>query len=591
MRTVFSTPASSVGPAAHSVAEWPVHSSAPSVAKKSAHHIWLLLLATAAACAPASTPSTAPVPIAAPAPAPSAPTAPLAPPPAVTLAESPVNWQLRDLATDGIAGVGSERAFKELLPGRTPGRTVVVAVIDGGVDTAHVDLRDVLWQNPNERAGTKADDDKNGYADDMRGWNFIGNPDGRNVHHDTFEMTRLYTACQRESGSTSAQTSQRVSACERIAQDYDERKTEVTQTLIQIQNIARALDGAVAMLRPEVTGELTTAKVQALQPTSPTITQARQMYLQLAGAGLTPSELTEARAAYEGQAKYALDTAFDPRNIVNDDYSNGREIGYGNSDITGPDASHGSHVAGIIAAVRGNAIGLDGITDGVRIMGVRAVPDGDERDKDVANAIRYAVDNGAHIINMSFGKGYSPNKALVDEAVRYADSKGVLLVHAAGNDGEDIDVTPNFPNAMLSTTEKARNWIEVGASSWKGGNELAAAFSNFGQTRVDLFAPGVDIYSAAPGNEFKRQSGTSMAAPVVSGVAALLMAYYPELTASDVREILLESVTPFKDVQVVPPGGEPNARVTFGSLSVTGGIINAFEAVKLAERRRAARQP
>ncbi len=584
MRTVFSPSVLSVA-ASHSAAR-----AVAVPARSAARPVWLLLLATAAACAPASTPSTAPVPIAAPAPTPSAPAA-VTPPPAVTLDESPVNWQLRDLATDGIAGVGSERAFKELLAGRTPGRTVVVAVIDGGVDTAHVDLREVLWQNPNERPGTKADDDKNGYVDDVRGWNFIGNPDGRNVNHDTFEMTRLYAACQREVAGTSAQTAQRVSECERIAQDYNERKTEVTQTLAQIQNISRALDGAVAMLRPEVTGELTTAKVQALQPTSPTLTQARQMYLQLAGAGLTPAELAEAREAYEGQAKYGLDTAFNPRDIVNDDYSNGREIGYGNNDITGPDASHGSHVAGIIAAVRGNNIGLDGITNGVRIMGVRAVPDGDERDKDVANAIRYAVDNGAHIINMSFGKGYSPEKGLVDDAVRYADSKGVLLVHAAGNDGEDIDVTPNFPNAMLSSTDKARNWIEVGASSWKGGNELAAPFSNFGQTRVDLFAPGVDIYSAVPGNEFKRQSGTSMAAPVVSGVAALLMAYYPELTASDVREILLESVTPFKSLQVVPPGGAPNARVTFGSLSVTGGIVNAFEAVKLAERRRAARQP
>jgi subtilisin family serine protease len=343
------------------------------------------------------------------------------------------------------------------------------------------------------------------------------------------------------------------------------------------------------MLRPEITGDVTKDKVEALRPTSPTVTQARQMYLQMAGAGLTPAELTEARSAYESQARYALDTAFNPRGIVGDDYSNGLETGYGNSDITGPDASHGSHVAGIIAAVRGNAIGLDGITDGVRIMGVRAVPDGDERDKDVANAIRYAVDNGAHIINMSFGKSYSPDKGLVNDAVRYADSKGVLLVHAAGNDGEDIDVTPNFPNATLSATEKARNWIEVGASSWKGGNEVAAPFSNFGQTRVDLFAPGVDIYSAVPGDEFKRQSGTSMAAPVVSGVAALLMAYYPELKAADVREILLATVTPLKTLQVVPPGGTPNARVAFGSLSVTGGIINAFEAVKMAERRRAAR--
>ena len=271
--------------------------------------------------------------------------------------------------------------------------------------------------------------------------------------------------------------------------------------------------------------------------------------------------------------------------------ANGTERGYGNADIMGPDAKHGTHVAGIIAAVRGNGIGLDGITDGVRIMGVRTVPDGDERDKDVANAIRYAADNGAHIINMSFGKGYSPRKALVDDAVKYAEGKGVLMVHAAGNDGEDIDEVSNFPTSKLGDGSRAKLWIEVGASSWKGGSELAASFSNYGQTQVDLFAPGVGIYSTVPGGGFERQDGTSMAAPVVSGVAALLMAYYPELSAADVKAILMASVTRLPDVRVVPPGAPPEVTVPFGTLSVSGGIINAYEAVKMAESRRAGLRP
>jgi len=551
--------------------------------RRSLHQALLLLLGAAIACAPSTAPVTGPVPT----PAPSAPR--VAAPPAVTLDEAPVNWQLRDLQTDGIAGVGSERALKELLSGRTPGRTVVVAVIDGGVDTAHVDLRTVLWRNEKEQPGAR-DADGNGYAGDLRGWNFIGGANGQNVHYDTFELTREYAACAKQRSNGGATSAPRVAECDKIAEKYAEKRTEITQTLAQVENIGRALDGATNTLRPLITGEITQAKVQALQPTSPQATQARQLFLQLAANGIASDMIAEAREAYGSQARYALDTLFDPRGIVGDDYANGTQRGYGNSDIAGPDAKHGSHVAGIIAAVRGNNVGLDGITDGVRIMGVRAVPDGDERDKDVANAIRYAADNGANIINMSFGKGYSPSKQLVDDAVRYAESKGVLLVHAAGNDGEDIDVTPNFPNATIGAGERAKLWIEVGASSWKGGNEVAAPFSNYGQTRVDLFAPGVDIFSSTPGDKFERQSGTSMAAPVVSGVAALLMAYYPELTAADVREILIATVTKLPDLQVVPPGGTPSARVPFSSLSVTGGIVNAYEAVKMAEARRIARR-
>jgi subtilisin family serine protease len=551
---------------------------------------FLLAAGVLAACAPSSAPSTVPAPIAA---RPAAP-GPVTPPPAVRLTESPVNWQLRDLATDGIAGTGSDRALKELLAGRTPGRTVVVAVIDGGIDTAHVDLRAILWRNEKERGGTGRDDDGNGYVDDLRGWNFIGGASGENVHHDTFELTRLYAACgaARRNGGTATAAS--LGNCDEIAEAYAEKRTEITQTLAQIENIGRAMDGAVSVLKTAITGDLTKAKVEALQTTSPQVTQAKQLFLQLDANGINPDMLAEARDAYGSQAKYALDTLFNPRTIVGDNYADGSQRTYGNSDIAGPDAKHGSHVAGIIAAVRGNNEGLDGVTDGVRIMGVRAVPDGDERDKDVANAIRYAVDNGAHIINMSFGKGYSPSKAWVDDAVRYAESKGVLLVHAAGNDAEDIDVTPNFPTAMLADGARAKLWIEVGASSWKGGTELAAPFSNYGKTKVDLFAPGVDIFSAVPGSKYERQSGTSMAAPVVSGVAAMLMAYYPELSAADVKEILLATVTPLGDVQVqppgAPPGAPPTARVRFAELSTTGGIVNAFEAVKMAEARRAARR-
>jgi subtilisin family serine protease len=309
------------------------------------------------------------------------------------------------------------------------------------------------------------------------------------------------------------------------------------------------------------------------------VVQARTLFLQLDEAGITPDDVTEAYEAYQGMADYGLNPDFNPRGIVGDDPTNGAERVYGNRDVTGPDASHGTHVAGIIAAARDNGIGMDGIASGVQLMIVRAVPDGDERDKDIANAIRYAVDNGAHVINMSFGKAYSPQKSLVDAALRYADERGVLMIHAAGNDGENVDVEPNFPTPDYSDRGRAANWIQVGASNW-AVDGLAATFSNYGRGQVDLFAPGVAILSTVPGNEFDRNDGTSMAAPVVTGVAALLMAYFPDLTAADVKRILLESSVKYRDRIVASPGsGEP---VPFGNLSVTGGVVNAYEAVRMA---------
>jgi subtilisin family serine protease len=318
------------------------------------------------------------------------------------------------------------------------------------------------------------------------------------------------------------------------------------------------------------------------------VQRARQLYLQLADAGLDPAELPEVREAYETQLKYGLDPAFDPRPIVGDDYAETGERSYGNRDVTGPDASHGTHVAGIIGAVRGNGVGVDGIAPSVRIMAVRAVPDGDERDKDVANAIRYAADNGAHIINMSFGKAWSPGKGAVDDAVKYAESRGVLLVHAAGNDGEDLAQTANYPNPFFEGGGRAASWIEVGASSWKPADSLAAPFSNYGHEQVDVFAPGVDILSTEPGGAYGRNSGTSMAAPVVSGLAALIMAYYPELGAADVKRIILESATRLGDRVVLRPGSQDGARVPFSTLSATGGVVNAYGALRLAAEASAA---
>ena len=507
--------------------------------------------------------------------------------PAVTAAEAPTNWQLLDQTSDGIAGISSERAMRELLAGKTPKRTVLVAVIDGGIDTAQVDLKANLWVNPKD-APNGRDDDGDGHADDVHGWDFIGGASG-DVHYDTFELTRLVAACHNApaaAGYPPLSAAERA-RCDEYARSYDSTRTDYEQQLSQIMPIAAMMTRALPVLKRATASEsLSVARVQAIQPTSPDVQQAKQLYLRLAQIGATPEQLFDARDELQSRLKYGLDTTYNPRSIVGDDYKNLAQRSYGNSDVMGADAKHGTHVSGIIGAVRGNALGIDGIAPAVKIMMIRTVPDGDERDKDVANAIRFAADAGAQVINMSFGKGYSPQKSAVDEAVKYADSKGVLMVHAAGNDGANLATAANFPTPKYLDGGRAQNWIEVGATSWKGGDQLVASFSNYGQNEVDVFAPGVDILSTVPGNQYERDSGTSMAAPVVTGLAALLMSYYPNLTAADVKRIILASASRHPDQTVVRPNGDqgaPPVRVKFGTLSATGGIVNAYEAIRMAE--------
>lgn len=495
------------------------------------------------------------------------------------LTEAPDAWQLLDLETDRVPGVSATRTYRELLAGRQPAREVIVAVIDGGTDTAHVDLRDNLWRNPGEVAGNGVDDDGNGYADDVFGWNFIGGADGRNVGHESLEVTRLLVRCE---GGEAAPAGY---ACDEIASDFEEGREETLATLQQIRQIGQAYDFALPVLR-NASGqeELTPEIVTEIRSLNQNVRQARDLYLQLDAAGISPDLVEEATEAYQGLAEYGYNRDFDARDIVGDDYADGSQRDYGNADVMGPDASHGTHVAGIIGAVRGNGEGIDGIGASVRLMTIRAVPDGDERDKDIANAIRYAVDNGAHIINMSFGKSHSPRKELVDAAVRYAEDAGVLMVHAAGNDGENLENERNFPTRDFLDGGQAELWIEVGAASWQV-DSLAAVFSNYGPTKVDVFAPGVDILSTVPGSEYEREDGTSMAAPVVSGVAALLMAYFPDLSAAEVRRIILDSSVKYGDRMVPLPGTTEGETARFGDLSVTGGVVNVYEAVRMALER------
>jgi subtilisin family serine protease len=534
-----------------------------------------------AACAP-QRPATAPTPAPTPAPVPTPPAAP-APAPVATMPAparttaprvDAADWHLLDPETDGVAGAAVHRATRELLAGRRPRREVLVAVIDGGVDTAHVALRPALSTNPRERAGNGRDDDGNGYVDDVRGWNFMGAADGRNVEFDTFELTRQVARCR---------TSQPVTvgvACDSLEREFSAARSAAEAEWQQIAPILDRFEQAMTTLATAlgVPSDSLTPALAAKATGDAAVTQARTLFTTLHARGLTPAEAKSTRAYFEPRLRIGYEPSADTRAIMGNWRALGRR--YGNADVTGPDASHGSAVAGVIAGAPGDS-GSTGIAPYARILAIRAVPNGDERDEDVANAIRYAVDRGAQIINMSFGKAYSPGKAMVDSAVAYAVSKGVLLVHAAGNDGADNDAGRSYPTARLANGARAATWIEVGASGPRPGGQLAASFSNYGRTVVDVFAPGTRIFMPRAGGGYVRQDGTSFAAPVVSGVAAMLFAHFPTLTAADVKRIVLASVTPYRDTMVQRPG-ENGGQVPFGELSVTGGVVNAYRAVQLA---------
>lgn len=493
----------------------------------------------------------------------------------------PNDWHLQ---ADDFPGVNVAQAYAAVAD-RTA-QPVVVAVIDSGVDVEHEDLQGRLWTNPGEIAGNGLDDDGNGYVDDVHGWSFLGNAQGENVEHDTYEVTREYVRLRstyenvRVDNLSPAQQ-QEFAYFQQVREEYQRRRQEAREMLPQIEGIYEMAQQAVPRVHEHLgkTEDVTLEDLQTIGESDPELARSRNLYSFLIANGITLKDLKAYYDQLYSQVNYGFNPEFDPRPIVGDDYADLAERHYGNNDVTGPDAGHGTHVAGIIAAVRDNDLGAIGIADAVQIMAIRAVPNGDERDKDVANAIRYAADNGAHIINMSFGKAYSPQKEVVDEAVRYAADKGVLLIHAAGNDANDSDVKPSYPNPYFLDGTKADRWLTVGASAWDVA-ALAAGFTNYGQERVDVFAPGVDIYSTLPGSTYGPNSGTSMAAPVVSGIAALVRSYFPELTADQLRSVLLESARRYDDTPVGLPGGE--AEVAFCSLSVTCGVVDAAAAMARA---------
>ncbi|CAM4106531.1 S8 family peptidase [Zobellia nedashkovskayae] len=484
------------------------------------------------------------------------------------------NWGHLDLVSDTIPGMSVDKAYAEIIKNKK-GETVIVAVLDSGMDLKHEDLDDVLWTNKGEKAGDGIDNDKNGYVDDIHGYNFLGES-----YNEQLEATRIVRL---KLGDASLQAKAKTKV--------DTEYAKALQQKQQYEQIFQTVKNADDAVKKELGKDLYTAKdLAGIETTDEGMLQNIAILTQmLSYEDSIPEVLEQVEAGvkhFSDQLNYNYNVDFNGRKDVGDDPYDINDLGYGNGNPQNrqEDESHGTHVAGIIGAERNNGKGANGVANNVAIMSIRAVPNGDEYDKDIALGIRYAVDNGAKVINGSFGKSFSPEAKWVYDAIKYAAEKDVLFVHAAGNEGADLDdpANPNFPNDQVDNgPEIADNVLTVGALSSKYGSEMVASFSNYGDVNVDVFAPGDEIYSSMPGNDYEFQGGTSMASPAVAGVAALIRSYYPKLTASQVKHIIMESgLAPTTKVIL---SGDASKTATLDEVSTSGKIVNTYNALIMAD--------
>ena len=485
------------------------------------------------------------------------------------------NWGHLDLVADTIPGMSVDKAYDEIIKNRK-GTKTIVAVLDSGIDLNHEDLDDVLWTNTKEKAGNNKDDDGNGYIDDIHGYNFLG--ESYNEQLEYVRMLRLNIG--------DAATLSKAKA------KLDAKYNEALQGKQQYEQILQAVKNADASVKTYLKKDTYTkedlADIKAAdEAMQNNIAILNQMFSIKDSIPEVLKELNDGIKYYTDQLNYNLNKDFNGRLPVGDDAYDISDVNYGNGNPKNrvDDESHGTHVAGIIAAERNNGKGVNGVANNVAIMSIRAVPNGDEYDKDIARGIRYAVDNGARVINGSFGKSFSPKAEWVYEAIKYAADNNVLFVHAAGNDGANLDdpTNGNYPNDQINNgPEMADNVITVGALNPKYGSELVASYSNYGKVNVDIFAPGTDIYSTYPNNEYEYSPGTSMAAPAVAGIAALVMSQYPSLSAAQVKKIILQSGLPIKTTLILGSDGRKSG--SLNEISTSGKIANAYNALVLASK-------
>lgn len=501
------------------------------------------------------------------------------------------NWYNKSPFDDDILGAEVDKTYAEFLQNKKS-TTIIVAVIDGGMDIHHEDLKNNIWINVNEIPDNGIDDDNNGYIDDLHGWNFLGNSDGENIAYENLEVTRIYRKYKDrfeklDPRSISDIEKPLFKTYKKAKKIYFEKLNKANDTKKQLKTFRDNYETSVNKVKSYLKKDtLDFSELSEIKSDDKDLMRHVGFLRFLYANGFSENALIEMENHNNEELNYHLNLNFEPRKIIGDNPSDISE-NYGNNNVYGPEADHGTFVAGIIGALRKNNIGIDGIATNVKIMALKTVPNGDERDKDVAKAIRYAVNNGARVINMSFGKDISPQKYLVDEAIKYAQENDVLMIHAAGNEALNNDKNPHYPTKFINHNTVSNTWITVGASSFKGDMEFAAIFSNYGRKTVNLFAPGVDIKSLLPENNYGILSGTSFSSPVVAGVAALIFSYYPELSAKDVKDIILSSTNQYPRLKVYKPGyqNEKRKKTRFRRLSSTAGIVSAYKAIQLVEEK------
>ncbi len=510
------------------------------------------------------------------------------------------NWYHKGGNSEFPTGIGSVEWYSDFFQPKS--RKIVVAILDSGVDIDHPDLLDNIWINPGEIDGNKKDDDGNGYVDDVYGWNFIGGPDGRSVVKESFEVTREYARGKSKwenvdpsklKGKKKKEYEKYMEVKKIVESKLEDAKLQMAKVNEMEEIVMKALYAA----KSEIKGDSLDVE-QLGKSSNPDVQTAVKIIRNVQEQGIpvesidwlidvAKEQFVDQKKSNEDIINYNYNPDYNSRTIIGDNYTDFANRHYGNNIVDGEFSYHGTLVAGIIGAVRNNGIGIDGIADEVALMSLKIIPDGDERDKDVANAIIYAVDNGAEVINMSFGKGYSPDKKLVDNAMKYAAKKDVVLVLGAGNEGANLDENLKFPNDTYMNSKKGpKNLISVGALSPDEGASSVAEFSNYGKKEVDVFAPGVYIYSTTPGGSYDYVSGTSFSSPLVAGVATLIRSRYPRLTAAQVKEIIIKSSRKLPS-KVIQPG-------TFDEVSSSelgiGGAVDLPAAMRLAAKTKGKRK-
>ncbi len=519
------------------------------------------------------------------------------------------NWHWKDYAKDKIHGISLYQAYQHLATINKKPSPIIVAVMDGGVDTNHQEINSKLWINKKEIPYNGVDDDHNGYTDDLHGWNFLGGKDGRNIDKADAEKTRvyhqfksLYEGKSIDASKLNATQRNQYEMWKQAAAEI-EFSDEEAANLRYISMAAKAIQKLGNTIISEMKdSSFSVIALESYQPLGRNTLEAKMAYLRtikiLGVEKEAPyveiiNDLKEYIEGKEKSAKAKIEAPSPIRaEIVKDNYENFADKFYGNNDITGPNAKHGTHVAGLVASIPDSNWNVNALYPGIQIMGVRVVPDGDEYDKDVALGIRYAVDNGAKIINMSFGKSFSPEQIWVDQAIRYAAAKDVLIIHAAGNEYYDLNVKAVYPSPYSSAlNDTATNVLTVAASSDESiNNTLLTDFSNFGYKIVDVLSPGNKIYSTLPGKtNHGYLQGTSMAAPIVSHIAAMIRSYYPSLTAVEVKKIIMQSVWKPMNENTSYEVPEKEESKTLSAIAAAGGIVNAEKAIQMAGKYKPAK--